>query len=539
MAPLVALSGFMGSGKSSVGAKVARLLDWRYLDLDEELARAEGISIAEFFERHGEPAFRRRELEALSDLLYEHQERGEGLVLALGGGTLQSTEAARMLHDQGGVVLLDVDVERAWSRSQGGGRPLASEFQAFKELLDRRRATYESTADWILPVGERTAEEIAGDIAGLVRAIGGGWPKCWGLQLVHTSRESIIFGGQGALRVLERLAGEGAGKGSRLFVVSDENVHCALGKAVGGLLEASQTLRGTLVVASGEESKTVQSLERCWEWLASLGARRDDIVVALGGGVVGDLAGFAAATYQRGLNLWQIPTSLLAQVDSSVGGKTAVNLAAGKNLAGAFYQPDLVVVDPDTLETLPEGEFAAGLGEVVKYGLLSGPALFDSLWQGRAELHDRERGLMSVIVRTCVRFKAAVVETDERDTGRRAVLNLGHTTAHALEVALGFGRLRHGEAVGLGLLVALAVSERTLGLDPDVRERTRALLAELGLPTTIALPALSQIQEAIAHDKKATAASSGFVGLRAIGEPVWGIDLPETEFLDALEVIRA
>ncbi len=539
MAPLVALSGYMGSGKSSVGAKVARLLDWRYVDLDEELVRAEGIPIAEFFERHGEPVFRRRELEALSDLLYEHQERGEGLVLALGGGTLQSTEAARMLHEQGGVVLLDVDAERAWSRSQGGTRPLAREFEAFKELLERRRATYESTADWILPVGDRTAEEIAGDIARLVKTIGGVWPKCWGLQLIDTARESTIIGGQGALGVLEQLAGQAGGKGSRLFVVSDGNVHHAWGKAIEGLLETSQTLRGTLVVAPGEESKTVQTLERCWDWLASLSARRDDIVIALGGGVVGDLAGFAAATYQRGLNLWQIPTSLLAQVDSSVGGKTAVNLATGKNLVGAFYQPDLVVVDPDTLETLPDKEFTAGLGEVVKYGLLSGPALFDSLCEGRAGLHDRERGLMSAVVRACVRYKAAVVEADERDTGRRAVLNLGHTTAHALELALGFGRLRHGEAVALGLLVALAVSERALGLDADVRERTRTLLADLGLPTTIALPPVSQIREAAAHDKKASAASSGFVGLRAIGEPVWAMDLAEAEFLEALEVIRA
>ncbi len=194
-----------------------------------------------------------------------------------------------------------------------------------------------ATADWILPVGERTAEEIAGDIAGLVRAIGGalaqmlGAPACSHVQGVDHHR----WPGRSAVLSNDWRA-KAAGKGSRLFVVTDENVHRAWGKAVGGLLEASQTLRGTLVVASGEESKTVQSLERCWEWLASLGARRDDIVVALGGGVVGDLAGFAAATYQRGLSLWQIPTSLLAQVDSSVGGKTAVNLAAGKNLGGRF-----------------------------------------------------------------------------------------------------------------------------------------------------------------------------------------------------------
>ncbi len=170
-----------------------------------------------------------------------------------------------------------------------------------------------------------------------------------------------------------------------MFVVTDSNVDQAWGETVRGLLGAPARGERTLAVAAGERSKTVGSLERCWEWLASQGARRDDIVVALGGGVVGDLAGFAAATYQRGVGLWQIPTSLLAQVDSSVGGKTAVNLEAGKNLAGAFYQPGLVVVDPDTLATLPQAEFTNGLGEVVKYGLLSGEA---SLWRARGTARD-------------------------------------------------------------------------------------------------------------------------------------------------------
>jgi shikimate kinase/3-dehydroquinate synthase len=539
MAPLVALSGFMGSGKSSVGAKVARLLDWRFIDLDEELSRAENVSVAEFFERHGESAFRLRELELLSDLLYEHQERGEGLVLSLGGGTLQSVEAAGMLGEQGGVVFLDVDVDRAWVRSQGGARPLARDFEAFAQLLESRRSTYRSTADWIIPVGDHTAEEIAAEIAGLVRGIGGAWPKSWGLRLANTVRPSTVMGGRGSLAVLEHLGTEAAAKGSRMFVITDENVHRAWGQAVVGRLVASQGPRETLVLEPGEASKTVGGLERCWDWLASSGARRDDIVVALGGGVVGDLAGFAAATYQRGLGLWQIPTSLLAQVDSSVGGKTGVNLESGKNLVGVFYQPDLVVVDPDTLTTLPSEEFVAGLGEVVKYGLLSGAPLFDSLYDGRGALGERERGFLSEVVKTCVRYKAAVVQEDERDTGRRAVLNLGHTTAHALEVSLGFGRLRHGEAVSLGLLVALAVSERALGLDPGVRERTRVLLADLGLPTTIALPSTSLIQAASARDKKVTARSSGFVGLRSVGEPVWGMDVDEDVFLDALETIRA
>jgi 3-dehydroquinate synthetase len=206
---------------------------------------------------------------------------------------------------------------------------------------------------------------------------------------------------------------------------------------------------------------------------------------------------------------------------------------------GAFYQPALVVIDPDTLGTLPQAEFTNGLGEVVKYGLLSGETLFGVLEEQRGLLRERDADSMSEVVKTCVRYKAAVVEEDELDTGRRAVLNLGHTTAHALEVSLGFGSIRHGEAVALGLLVALVVSESVLGLDREVRRRTTALLADLGLPTCLDLPPTEAIHAAAARDKKATATSSGFVGLRAPGEPVWGIDLPDGVFDQALEVIRA
>jgi 3-dehydroquinate synthase len=294
-----------------------------------------------------------------------------------------------------------------------------------------------------------------------------------------------------------------------------------------------------LVLPAGEPSKTVGNLAACWEWLAARGARRDDIVLALGGGVIGDLAGFAAATYQRGVGLWQVPTSLLAQVDSSVGGKTAIDLTAGKNLAGAFYQPGLVVLDPETLSTLPEAEYVNGLGEVVKYGLLAGKELFGNLERERRRVVERDPAVLNEMIRTCVRYKAVVVSDDERDTGSRAVLNLGHTTAHALEVGLGYGRLGHGEAVGLGLLVALAVSERLLGLDPAVRQRTTALLLDLGLPVDIDLPEKEALVAAAAKDKKVSAGSAGFVGMREVGEPVWRMALPEGLFAEALEVIRA
>ncbi|MBN1321804.1 MAG: 3-dehydroquinate synthase [Thermoleophilia bacterium] len=535
MAALVALTGFMGSGKTSVGKEVASLLDLPFVDLDEEFSRTAHTGIPEFFAAHGEAAFRRRECEILEGVLRSAAVEA-GLILALGGGTLESPQAAQLLTASGGVVLLDVDAGTAWARVKGSGRPLAVDQEQFEALLARRRATYCAVADWILPVGERDISDLAAEIVHLVTFSGDHWRALWGRRLRATERASVIIGGDGALDTLLPRVTRVRAKGSRLFAFTDANVMAAWGDPILGRL-GDTSLDAVLVVEPGEASKSAATLERCWDWLAEQGARRDDVIVALGGGVVGDLAGFVAATYQRGVSLWQIPTSLLAQVDSSVGGKTAINLPAGKNLVGAFYQPDLVVADPGVLTTLPDEEYAAGLGEVVKHALLVSPTLLTWLEEAAEAVRRRDPAVVSELVKRCVFYKADVVEEDERETGRRAVLNLGHTTAHALEVTQGYGALRHGSAVALGLLVALAVSERLLALDPRVRERTRLLLETLGLPTTTRLPDVQDLLGAARHDKKVRAGSSGFVGLAEIGVPVWGLDLPEDEFMQALEVI--
>jgi shikimate kinase/3-dehydroquinate synthase len=470
--------------------------------------------------------------ETLGDTFRTHD-----LVLSLGGGTLTCEDAERLICGRGGVVFLDVDLDAAWERSRGTSRPLAQTRQAFAALYHARRETYERTADWIMPVGRRGVEHIAAAIVDIVRGAGEHWQAFWGRCLEATARQSMIVGGKAALSFLESRSEAVGFRGGRLFVISDENVQGALGptllKAVSG--RAKMT---TLVLEPGEASKNHASLARCWEWLAQEGARRDDVVVALGGGVVGDLAGFAASTYQRGIGLWQIPTSLLAQVDSSVGGKTAINLAAGKNLVGTFYQPDLVVVDVTTLATLPQADFKGGLGEVVKHALLISADSFGQLERDAKAVANGEVEALHAIVRASIGYKARVVERDEREGGIRAVLNLGHTTAHALEVTAGYGRISHGEAVGLGLLVALAVSEELLGLEPRVRQRTSALLLALGLRTTLTLPSAEELWEAACHDKKARAGSTGFVGLRALGEPVWGLNVSRDLYTRSLEVIR-
>jgi 3-dehydroquinate synthase len=361
----------------------------------------------------------------------------------------------------------------------------------------------------------------------------------WSRRLAGTRRPSLIVGGPGALGELPAKARRCADSGSRIYLFSDDNVVPAWGDAVLSLLEPAAPRENVYSVPPGEPSKSVGQLARCWEWLADRGARRNDVVVALGGGVVGDLAGFVAATYMRGISLWQIPTSLLAQVDSSVGGKTAVDLEAGKNLIGAFYQPELVVVDPATLGTLPAEEFISGLGEVAKYGLLHSEELFGLLESRTADILERDEETLAVVVRACLDYKADIVEEDELDQGRRALLNLGHTVGHALEKVIGYGRLSHGRAVALGLLCATAVSEDVLKLQPEVRDRTRSVLQRFGLPVTVDLPPVEQLLAATANDKKVAAGSNNFVGLAAIGAPVWGLDVSTAQLAKAMEVVRA
>lgn len=359
----------------------------------------------------------------------------------------------------------------------------------------------------------------------------------WRLELTHLSRPSVIVGGEGALGFLAERMQAAADAGRRAFVVSDEVVWAAVEHRFVGMLGEAVVAAARLVPA-GESSKSVAAALGCWEWLAGVRARRDDVVMAVGGGVVGDLAGFVAATYLRGIALWQVPTTLLAQVDSSVGGKVAVNLPAGKNLVGSFYQPELVVADPILLKSLPDAEYLAGMGEVVKYGLLDRDGLLGYLEMNVTGVAARRPDVVDTIVHRCIALKAAVVTDDEIDRGGRAVLNLGHTVAHALEATVGYGAMSHGVAVGLGLLAALAVSEEVVGLAPGVRERTRRLLEALGLP--VAMPSVSgdEVLEAAGRDKKVSASGSGFVCLRSVGEPVWGVAVGSDVLRRSLEAIR-
>jgi 3-dehydroquinate synthase len=317
--------------------------------------------------------------------------------------------------------------------------------------------------------------------------------------------------------------------GRRVVIVSNPVVaahHLARlreGLAAGGI--ASEVV----LVPDGEAHKSWPTLQDLVTRLLELKADRGTALVALGGGVVGDLAGFAAAVYQRGIPFVQVPTTLLAQVDSSVGGKTGINHPLGKNMIGAFHQPSAVLIDTDCLATLPPRELAAGLAEVVKHGAIRDAAFFEWLERSAAALLARDAGALAHAIYESCRIKAEVVAADERETGDRALLNFGHTFGHAIETATGYGTWLHGEAVGAGMVLAARLSERVLGLPAGDTSRLRAVLAAMKVPLVPPLLSLPRWVELMQRDKKAIAGRMRFVLLEALGRARIVADVPEAD----------
>ena len=517
------LIGFMGAGKSTVAAELARALDTEALDSDELLARHLGHSPAREFELNGEASFRAAEEQVVCELLDGAE---PGAVIALGGGSILS-ERVRAALEPHVVVLLDIDAEQAWERVGGAvetpagapGRPLARDRDAFVALYAQRRELYENHADAFLPpLALGGAATVLDGLRALAAAPAGArliWAR-------SASGEYPVLIGRGLLRAAG--AGEPAElwpldrSASRAFCVTDEHVRALYGDQLSGLA-------GTIAIPAGEQHKTLAVAESVWRALLAAQLDRGDHVVALGGGVVGDLAGFCAATYQRGVPVVQIPTTLLAQVDSAYGGKTGVDLPEAKNYIGVYHQPAGVLVDPDTLQSLPAPELAAGWVEVLKTALIAGGKLWRSVAAGE-DLDERT-------ILACARTKLAVVAADERDSGRRQVLNLGHTVGHAIETVTGYGRYRHGEAVALGLLAALRLS----GQDA-LRGEVAALLAAAGLPTAMdAAIDPAAVAAATRQDKKREGERVPFVLVQAPGDVTPGHEVPDESLLAAIEEI--
>jgi shikimate kinase/3-dehydroquinate synthase len=469
------LIGFMGAGKSTA----ARLLGDDALDVDEVIEARLGRSIVTVFADDGEAAFREVEERVTLELL----ERAEQPVLALGGGAVLSEKVRAALRGCR-VIWLASEADEVWERVRAGGaeRPLAGDLRAFLELHAAREPLYESLADVIVPSSR------ARQIKQVLRALEGLPDR--GVRVLWAASDSgdyPVYIGAGLL--LDERFWPAAVRGRRVLV-SDQNA----GRLYGATLSP---LHAEIRIMPGEQSKTVAHAEIVWSEMVRHGVTRADVVAALGGGVVGDLAGFCAATYQRGVRYVQVPTTLLAQVDSAYGGKTGVDLVEAKNYVGAFHQPSAVIADPRTLATLPAEELAAGYGEVLKTGLIAGGGLWDRIVAGA-------RGDEPDVIADCALTKLRIVERDERDGGVRQLLNLGHTVAHAIEAATGYALYRHGEAVGLGLLAEL----RLAGAD-SLRAQVRELLATHGLPVGGVEIDPNALVAAAALDKKRLIQGSG------------------------------
>jgi len=492
----------MGAGKSTGARSLAAELGAEALDSDRELEQRLGEPLESFFDREGEQAFRAREEELVLELLA----REDAPVVALGGGALASGSVREALARHT-VVHLEVEPEEAWRRASGKGRPLARDRGRFAQLHGDRTALYESVADAVLPPGDRDALRRALPALRALEAVPGGTRLVWASA---ASGDYPVFVGTGLIE-----AGFFYPHGGRLLVVTDENVARA------------QPFEGDerIVAMAGEEHKSIHGAEFVLRALAQAGAERGDIVVAVGGGVVGDLAGFCAAIYQRGMRHVQVPTSLVAQVDSAYGGKTGVDLPEGKNYAGAFHQPAAVICDPAALETLPPEELCAGYAEVVKTALIAGGPLWAQVRQGAEVDPD--------VILGCIRTKLAVVTEDERDAGRRQVLNLGHTVGHAIEAATGYTRYRHGEAVAVGLLVALRLS----GREP-LRKEVAELLAQHGLPRSFSGASTEQVLELVERDKKRSGGRVPFVLVEAPGEVTPGHEVAAADLRAAIEEVK-
>ena len=330
--------------------------------------------------------------------------------------------------------------------------------------------------------------------------------------------------------LLSRLGAECAALklGQRCAVITDANVGRRYARAALKSLSASGFEPVLLPVPAGEKSKRVAMVEHCYDRLAAHRLERKSFIVALGGGVVGDLAGFVAATYLRGIPFVQAPTTLLAQVDSSVGGKTGVNLKAGKNLVGAFYQPRLVLCDLDTFRTLPEREYVSGLAEVIKYGIIYDAVLFAQLERNLPQLLQREVATLASVVARCCEIKAEVVGQDETDSGLRAILNFGHTIGHAIENSSGYGKFLHGEAIAIGQVAAAKLSQQVLGLPSGDVVRIERILASAGLPVSFkADPARrKKLFAAMQLDKKVSGGEVKFVLAEKIGRVKFGCQVP-------------
>lgn len=514
------LYGAPGSGKSTLGKSLAEVLDLPFQDLDAEIATQAGKDIPAIFAAEGETGFRRRELAALQEVC-----QGRPAVIALGGGALIASEARSTAESHGQVLFLRCDdetlatrlglrkeavgdQEREKNHSENQTRPLlaGNGEERLRNLLIERKEHYDSFPIWVDTSNDlKDLTWRAQMRLGLFRVRGMGTPY------------DVRVEDGGISRIGEYL--KTAGLGGPVAVVSDSNVGPLYGEMVAAVLREAGFHAELFSIPAGEAHKTVETVMKVWDFFIRCGIDRGSTVIAVGGGVVGDLTGFAASSFLRGVAWVNVPTTLLAMADSSLGGKTGVDLPQAKNLVGAFYPPRLILADPKTLSTLPERELRGGLAEVVKHGVIGDEKLFSlcaSGWRNTCKQ-------LNTVIRQGMAVKLMVIDQDPFEKGLRQALNLGHTIGHGVELASDF-QLSHGEAVGIGMVAEARLAE-TLGIaESGISDLIAVTLAELGLPVrTPEDISLERVLQAMRLDKKRAAGKVRFALPVRIGEVRVGV----------------
>jgi shikimate kinase/3-dehydroquinate synthase len=550
------LVGLMGAGKTTVGRALAKKLNKRFIDSDHEIEARSGASIPLIFEVEGEENFRQREAEVIRDLTAL-----QGIVLATGGGAILRKENRDFLKARGTVIYLRASISHILQRtSRDKNRPLlqtADPRKRLEELAREREPLYCEVADMIVETGRPNIPSLVHAILAQLGAelasaptfssnpimsddqatdtlefLPATSPSPITLQVDLGDRSYAIAIGQCLLSdpawCHRYIAGE------RVAVVTNTIVGPLYLEQLTGTLTAAGKRVTPIVLPDGEEEKNWANLMLIFDALLREQCDRKTTLIALGGGVIGDMTGFAAASYMRGVPFIQVPTTLLAQVDSSVGGKTGINHPLGKNMIGAFYQPQAVIADTTTLNTLPACELSAGLAEVIKHGAIIDAAFFDWIESNIRKLIANDPYAIAYAIQRSCEIKADVVRQDEREGGLRAILNFGHTFGHAIESGLGYGKWLHGEAVACGMVMAADLSHRLGYIDAAEKARLRALVQVAGLPVTAPDLGSTRWLELMQVDKKNEGGQIKFILIKPLGTPII-TTVPQDILLETIE----
>ncbi|MFZ3002321.1 MAG: bifunctional shikimate kinase/3-dehydroquinate synthase AroKB [Undibacterium umbellatum] len=524
----------MGSGKTTVGRALAKKLNKRFIDTDHEIEARTGVSIPVIFEIEGEASFRQREADVIRDLTEQ-----ENIVLATGGGAVLNADSRKYLHERGIVIYLRAGINSILQRTRHDkNRPLlrtADPRKKLEELESQRAPLYQEVAHVSIETGrpnvqflvqsvlEKLAQEKLLDIPEALLSHSKTNMSDQSTASTTTllnvdlgERSYPIAIGTSLLSDSQFL--QSKIKGKKTVIVTNTVVAPLYLATLEAALRAAGKEVLSVVLPDGEEQKNWTSLMLIFDALLEHKCDRKITLLALGGGVIGDMTGFAASAYMRGVPFVQIPTTLLSQVDSSVGGKTGINHPLGKNMIGAFYQPEAVIADIGSLQSLPDNELSAGLAEVIKHGAIIDPVFFDWIEANMAALRAKDpKALTHAILRSC-EIKADIVRQDEREGGLRAILNFGHTFGHAIESGLGYGKWLHGEAVGCGMVMAADLSCRLGDIDYVTKTRIKQVVEAAGLPGVAPDLGEERWLELMEVDKKNEGGKIKFILLNPLGQ---------------------